>query len=159
MVIMEEFKIEDKTYSDDELYKIGKLHYPKRYWIKRGIGIALWIAGLEYGISVPFTTIYWAFKIDSLPARVIVLILIFLPLVTILLAGTIVFLLSFRPESKDTYIEYAKKYLLKAEANLKARDVKLERRRLKQLANYKKLLDKGVLTQEEYDKKKEELSK
>lgn len=154
----EQFQVGEKTYNNEELFQIGKLHFPKRYWIKRGIGIALWVVALEYSVSIPFTTIFWAFQIDN-PARAIVLVLIFSPLAILFVAGLIMFILSFRPEARDVYIDYGKKYLSKQEANSKARDIKLERRRYKELANYKKLLDRGVITQEEFDKKKEELTK
>lgn len=154
----EEFQVGERTYSNDELYKIGKLHFPKRYWVKRGIGIALWVMALNYSVSIPFTTIFWAFQIEN-PARAIVLVLIFSPLAILFAAGLIVFLLSFKAEPREVYIDYGKKYLIKADANSKARDIKLERRRYKELANYKKLLDRGVITQEEFEKKKEELTK
>ena len=154
---MEEFVLNDKTYSEEELYQIGRLHYPKKYWIKRGAGIALWIAGLDYGVSIPFTI--WLAVQRGGPALWLMLTLILLPFVAILVAGTIVFILSFRPEKREVYVDYGKRYLVKLDANAKAREIKLERRRLKELANYKKLLDQGVISQEQYDKKKEELTK
>ena len=155
---MEQFQIGEQTFSNEELYRIGKLHFPKRYWIKRAIGIFLWIFAFDYSISIPFTTIFWALRLEE-PMRTYAFLAIYIPLGVLLIAGLVVFILSFVPEKKEVYIEYAKKYLIKANANLQARDKKLERRRLKELAYYKKLLDKGVISQEDYDKKKEELTK
>ena len=150
-----QFVVDDKAYSEDELYQIGKLHFPKRYWIKRGTGLALWYVALNYGISTPFS-IYYALKWGG-AAAIIGVILILLPFVALLVAGTIVFALSFKPEAREVYVEYAKKYLTNIDLRTKARASRAERNRqaynLKMRVRYKKLLDKGVISQEEYESK------
>lgn len=149
------FEANGKTYNNDELYQIGKLHYPKRYWIKRGVGIGLWVVGLDYGISLPFT-LYYVIKFGG-AAAVIGCILLLFPLLALLVAGTIVFVFSFKPEAREVYIDYGQKYLRKLEANNFRRERNLEAHNLRERAKYKKLLDRGVISQEEYDQKVETL--
>ena len=84
------------------------------------------------------------------------------------IAGIVLFIVSFKKKPDEAYIKHAIDYYTKLDANLKARDARIkareeriakkeENKNINELLKYKKLLDAGAITQEDYDKKKEEL--
>ena len=155
------YVIGDKEYSREELLIFGKRHYPKFYWIKRGIGIVLMFCGFVFGLCLLLggiiwdksgadpVNVQWAFYGSSIP------------LWAMAIAGVILFAVSFRPLPDDSYIKHAVDYYTKLDLRTKRRDIrqsqKEEKRDINQLLKYKELLDKGAITQEEYEAKKKEL--
>ena len=161
---MDNITIGEKEYSREELLVFGKSHYPKFYWIKRGIGIFLMFVGflsatalvatavgLQLGLSNYDAAQYSAWALYSSGAVSF----------TIGIVGVVTFAISFKPLPDEAYIKHAVDYYTKLAANEKKREVrkaqKEEKDEINQLIKYKKLLDAGVITQEEYDAKKKEL--
>ena len=147
------FVIDGNTYTEEQLIEIGKEHYPKFYWISRGLGIGLMVIGvfsafifLAMCASIGFEEV----KGPSYTATMV-------GFCVIALLGVFLFGFSFRKQPKRTYIEYAKAYLAKYSARNERIAKKAEKDNVEQLINYKKLLDAGVITQEEFDQKKKEL--
>ena len=154
------YVIGDKEYSREELLTFGKRHYPKFYWISRGIGIGFMFIGFILGLIFLLVGIirmlnnaelweqwiYYGNAIWTLLMGV---------------AGVIVFAISFKPLPDEAYIKHAVDYYTKLDLRNKKRAArtaqKEEKKDLNQLIKYKELLDKGVITQEEYDAKKKEL--
>ena len=153
---MENYKIGEKEYTEEELIEFGKQHYPKFYWIYRGVGLALIGLGLLMtSIIVISGTIFDSGNESSNASNVYFLMAI--PYVIIGLIGAVLFGVSFIPLSKEKYITHALKYLKKnalkeeqALANKSDKDIT-------QLLKYKELLDAGIISQEEFDTKKKEL--
>lgn len=157
---MDNYIIGDKEYSKEELLVFGKRHYPKFYWIKRGIGIFLMFIGFLTGLGLLLGGIafllngkdiglQWAFYGPSIPFFIFGIV------------GVVVFAISFKPLPDEAYIKHAVDYYTKQEANQKKKEIrkaqKEEKNDVNQLIKYKKLLDAGVISQEEYDAKKKEL--
>ena len=164
---MDKYIIGEKEYTRQELLEFGKQHYPKFYWIPRGIGLFLMFISVLFALVYAFIfigckeelkdtffgTFYYGVVISCL---------------IVAIAGAIVFAISFRKQPDEAYIQHAYAYYAKVAANEKAREAKLEARKNKiaakqenkdvsQLIKYKELLDKGIITQEEFDQKKKEL--
>ena len=165
MVInMDNYVIGDKEYSREELLVFGKSHYPKFYWIKRGIGIFLMFVGFlaatglvaggvafQLGMADKGDAQYaaWAFYGSAISSFIIGVV------------GVIIFAVSFKPLPDESYVKHAVDYYTKLDAEQKKKEIrkaqKEEKDEINQLIKYKKLLDAGVITQEEYDAKKKEL--
>ena len=104
------YTIGDKEYTRQELLEFGKAHYPKFYWIKRGIGLACLfsasILGLTAGILYNNTSGYP--DVDSISrsyaAYMFVLTIIFV------IAGIVLIIMSFIPQPEENYIIHAQKY-------------------------------------------------
>ena len=147
------FVLGDKEYTDQELLLIGREYYPKKFWIKRGIGLGLILIGILCIVPLPFL---FYFDPSSFPGGEIILLYykigFSISVAACLIPGIVVTAISFIPEKDITYIEYAKRYLVKAYN----REIKNEDRKINQLKKYKKLLDAGVISQEEFDNKKKE---
>ena len=148
------FTLGNKEYSNQELLLIGREYYPKKFWIKRGIGLGLILIGILCIVPLPFL---FYFDPSSFPGGEIILLYykigFSISAATCLIPGIVVTAISFIPEKDITYIEYAKRYLVKAYN----REIKNnEYRKIDQLKKYKKLLDAGVISQEEFDNKKKE---
>ena len=147
------FVLGNKEYTNQELLLIGREYYPKKYWIKRGIGLVLLLLALLCAIPLPFL---FTMKAPDYPGGEYVLIYykvaLIISVVACLIPGIVLTILSFVPEKDMTYINYAKRYLTKAFD----REVKKEFKKMDQLKRYKKLLDSGVISQEEFDNKKKE---
>lgn len=146
------FSLNGKVYTREELIEIGREHYPKFYWVSRGIGIGLMAIGVLTALI--FLAVIAAASNGEIPTM-------FYPLMggffAISLIGVILFGASFKRESDETYISYAERYLTKYYSAHEKRSKEEEKDNIEQLLNYKKLLDAGVITQEEFDKKKKEL--
>lgn len=154
------YLIGDKEYTREELLTFGKHHYPKFYWISRGVGIFLMFSGFLSGLSVLLVGIVrmlnnaptweqWIYYGNAIWTLLMGI------------AGVIVFAISFKPLPDESYIKHAVDYYTKLDLRNKKRAAratqKEEKKDLNQLIKYKELLDKGIITQEEYDAKKKEL--
>ena len=154
------YVIGDKEYSREELLTFGKRHYPKFYWISRGIGIGFMFIGFILGLIFLLIGIIRMLNNSELWEQWIYY---GNAIWTLLmgLAGVIVFAISFKPLPDEAYIKHAVDYYTKLDLRNKKRAArtaqKEEKKDLNQLIKYKELLDKGVITQEGYDAKKKEL--
>ena len=146
------FSLNGKIYTREELIEIGREHYPKFYWVTRGIGIGLMTIGVL--TALVFLAVIATAGYGKIPNT-------FYPLMTgfcvISVIGVILFGVSFKKESDETYINHAERYLTRLSLVNERRSKIVEKDNVEQLLNYKKLLDAGVITQEEFDKKKKEL--
>ena len=104
--------IGDKEYSREELLTFGKHHYPKFYWISRGIGIFLMFMGFLSGLSLLLVGIVkmlnnapvwyqWIFYGNAIWTLLMGI------------AGVIVFAISFKPLPDESYIKHAVDYYTK----------------------------------------------
>ena len=157
------YTIGDKQYSREQLIALGKDKYPKFNLIPRIIGILLFSVGLLVcgllGIVLLILNVSGVFTDPEFPIWVF-----FIPLGifgTLVLAGIICFICSFIRKSDEAYIQHAIKYLTKLEINNKNIDIDkvLNPRDQETLARNERLLKGGVITQEEFDRRKEELYK
>ena len=151
--------IGDKQYSRDELLIFGRQHYPKFYWIKRGICIGLLSTGLLWLLIMLICLIpsgYPRFEGD-----LAVYISLFVTPSIFAIVGVVLFSISFISLPEESYIKHAYDYYTKLNRRMAQRDNRVNQRQdnrnLDQLMKYKELLDKGVITQEEFDAKKKEL--
>ncbi len=152
------YTIGDKEYTREELLKFGKEHYPKFYWIYRGVGIGLMFVGIISALC---------FLIPSLIYKDIDLAVYYAGMITffiVALIGAILFAVSFVKRPDADYINHAIRYYekvntkqIKSEEKQKIRTTKKENGEVDLLLKYKELLDSGVITQEEFDKKKKEI--
>ena len=147
----EKILIGDKEYSREELLIFGMQHYPKFYWIYRGVGLGFLLMGLLFvmiGIPMAIAKIqyYWIYFVACAPFFIISLVLI---------------LISFKKQPDENYIKHAVDYYTKLDRNTKAREKRIadrkEKQDVSQLLKYKQLLDAGAITQEEYENKKKEI--
>ena len=157
----EKVLIGDKEFTRDELLAFGKCHYPKFYWIPRGIGIAFMSSGfsaisllilfaiINHSFIKENNMINWALWIEVISAA------------SVAIAGIICYIISFKKQPDENYIKHATDYYTRVDANKKAREKRLAERKEKQevaqLLKYKKLYDEGAITQEEYENKKKEI--
>lgn len=152
----EKIIIGEKEYSRDELLAFGKCHYPKFYWIPRGIGIGLMFAGF-FSISLLLLIAIAKpeiFKESYFWGMII-------PFAVLGIGGIISYIVSFKKQPDENYIKHAIDYYTRLDRNTKAKEVRLEKRKEKedisQLLKYKQLLDAGAITEEEYNNKKKEI--
>lgn len=152
----EKIIIGEKEYSRDELLAFGKCHYPKFYWIPRGIGIGLMFAGF-FSISLLLLIAIAKpeiFKENYFWGMII-------PFAVLGIGGIISYIVSFKKQPDENYIKHAIDYYTRLDRNTKAKEVRLEKRKEKedisQLLKYKQLLDAGAITEEEYNNKKKEI--
>ena len=145
-----EYKFGDKVYTREELLAFGKSHYPKFYWIFRGVGLGLLATALFTALfAIPFLVAgepyFWVYFIIAAP--------FFVP-------GVVLFIISFKEKPDEDYIKHAVDYYTKLEARKAQRKdrvtYKKENRNINQLLKYKELYDAGVITKEELDAKKKE---
>lgn len=155
------YTIGDKQYSKEQLVAFGKEHYPKFYWIARGIGILLLFVGLlvmgMIGIVLIILNAVGVFKDPDFPIWAF-----YIPLGVfgvIFLSGLICIILSFVGRSEQKYLNYALAYLTKCEAKGQNVETLLSQKQLDELARNERLLKGGVITQEEFDRRKETLIK
>lgn len=153
------YTIGDKQYSREELLNFGRRHYPKFYWINRGIGIGLLVIGLILFTAFTSWILATGFPTDPFNRYSIVFYLVFGGLLAI--GGAILIMVSFIRLPDESYIKHAIDYYTK----LDRQNQRIEARKAQrsggvtpdQLLKYKELLDKGAITQEEFDAKKKEL--
>ena len=151
------YTIGDKDYSRALLVAIGKERYPKFYLIPRIIGIVFMVISFfmlsGLGITLLILKFAGVFNDSEFPIWVF-----YIPLGifgSIGIAGLICFLCSFIKKSEQTYIEYATRYLNKI--NSLEPEQRLSTRDKETLARYQRLLDGGVISQEEFEKIRDEL--
>ena len=168
----DKYTIGEKEYSREELLAFGKAHYPKFYWIYRGLGLGLVFFGISYAATYLLVAIllkqYGGDENIYLTMQSIAYFAAVIPAALTALVGIVLFCVSFKKKPDESYIKHAIDYYTKADLNKKAREQRLQRRQEKaakkaenkdinELVKYKELLDKGVITQEEFDAKKKEL--
>ena len=151
--------IGDKQYSRDELLIFGRQHYPKFYWIKRGIGIGLLSIGLTWILSMLIWLVPNGFP--HFEGDVAAYIALFVTPAIFSIVGVVLFSISFISLPEESYIKHAYDYFTRLNKRRDQRDNRInarqENKNLDQLLKYKELLDKGVITQEEFEQKKKEL--
>ena len=151
------FVFGDKEYTREELIQIGKEHRSKKYWTTRAVGLGLILLGFSNLLSYVINgVIYLCLKNPAFAVVGIVYLVIAGIFFMMMVAGLIVVLISFKRRPDDEYIKNAKVYLTKVAARDKRVAAKKEANNIKMMMRYKKLLDTGVITQEEYDAKKKE---
>jgi energy-coupling factor transporter transmembrane protein EcfT len=148
------YTVGDKTYSREQLIAFGKDHYPKFYWIARGLGIVFFLIGLlvmgMIGLVMLILNKAGVFDPDF-PIWVF-----YIPLGlfgSIFLAGLICFIVSFAVNTDEKYINYALSYLTNHHGTID----NLPKRDREALERYERLLNGGVITQEEYQEKVKEI--
>ena len=151
--------IGNKQYTRDELLFFGRQHYPKFYWIKRGIGIGLLSIGLTWLLAELIYLVPAGFP--HFEDDLAVYIPIFVTPTIFAIVGVVLFSISFISLPEEAYIKHAYDYFTKLNRRTVQRDNRINQRQdnrnLDQLLKYKELLDKGVITQEEFEAKKKEL--
>ena len=157
----EKVLIGEKEFTREELLAFGKCHYPKFYWIPRGIGIGFMATGfIAISIVLLFAFINNDFfnKSDKINWMIWIQVGIY---AIIALGGVISYIASFSKQPDENYIKHAVDYYTKQDLNIKAREKRLadrkEKQEVAQLLKYKKLCDSGVITKEEYENKKKEI--
>ena len=158
------YTVNGKEYSKEQLIAIGKKQYPKLYWIPRIIGIILLIVALlvlgMLGLVMLILKFTGVFDTPDFPIWVF-----FIPIGLfggIGIGGIICIVVSCLGRSKQTYIDHALVYLSKEPVttvdNEKGQVERvLSERDVETLARYKRLLKGGVITQEEYDRRRKEI--
>ena len=148
-----------KQYTENELFEFGKEHYPKFYWIPRGVGIGLMMIGvisatIYAAMAVTFQSKTGEHSTDSIFYTITIIFAV------IAFIGAFLFAWSFKKQPRQVYINHAIEYLTRLNAKQVARKEKIqkaeERNSVKQILEYKQLLDAGIISQEEFDKKKQE---
>ena len=93
------FSLNGKIYTREELIEIGREHYPKFYWVTRGIGIGLMTIGVL--TALVFLAVIATAGYGKIPNT-------FYPLMTgfcvISVIGVILFGVSFKKESDEKHI-------------------------------------------------------
>ncbi len=164
---MDKYIIGEKEYTRQELLDFGKQHYPKFYWIPRGIGIGLMFIGTFLALIYMLVAIAYGAEFEGESYNTLYYLAI-IPCLIVAVAGFIAFAASFVKKPDDAYIQHAIAYYEKVDANNKIKQAKLnalnektikqeDNKDVSQLIKYKELLDKGIITQEEFDQKKKEL--
>ena len=153
--------IGEKEFTRDELLAFGRSHYPKFYWIPRGIGIGFMATGfIAISLLLLFAIINQDFlsKSNTINWYLWSEIIIF---ASIGIAGVVSYIISFKKQPDENYIKHAVDYYTRLDLNIKAREKRLAERKEKQevaqLLKYKKLYDAGAISQEEYKNKKKSI--
>ena len=151
----QKYMVGDKEYSGEQLIAFGKEHNPRLYWIPRLIGIILMFAGLLITILIGVVMlILYATGVFNDPDFPIWVFYIPLGLFgSLFLAGLICFIVSFAVNTDEKYINYALSYLTNHHGTID----NLPKRDREALERYERLLNGGVITQEEYQEKVKEI--
>ena len=157
----ERIVIGNKEFSREELLAFGKCHYPKFYWIPRGIGIGFMATGfivVSLLILFAFINRDWFNKSNKFNWALVSQLIVF---GLIGIGGLISYIASFSKQPDENYIKHAVDYYTKLDLNIKAREKRLaerkEKQEIAQLLKYKKLRDAGAISEEEYENKKKEI--
>ena len=150
------YQIGNKEYTREELYIIGREHYPRLYYIPISMGIIFLCIGLFIELIVGVMTIIFASTMEpDFPIWVF-----YIPLGVFglfILVGIILIVVGACGRSKEKYIRYGYNYVLKATNNGQNQQVVVQTNKQRvdeeTLARYQRLLKGGVITQEEYDRK------
>ena len=153
------YTIGDRQYSRDELLIFGRQHYPKFYWIKRGIGIGFLFIGLLSCLIILVAVLSVGFPKDPAAVGSVIGGLVFCG--SLAIVGAVLFSVSFIKLPDESYIKHAIDYYTRLYRQNQQRQTKVAARSgnvtADQLLKFKELLDAGAITQEEYDAKKKEL--
>ena len=159
------YTVGDKTYSREQLIAFGKEHYPKFYWIPRVLGIIFMFFSLLMIMLIGIVLLILHFT-GVLSEPDFPIWAFFIPLGVFglfFLSGLICFIVSFVGRTEEKYITHALEYITKVELkqgsvdiNNKA-DILLSERDRETLARYDRLLRGGVISQEEYEEKRQEI--
>ena len=156
----EKIIIGEKEFTRDELLAFGKCHYPKFYWIPRGVGIGFMATGfVAVSLLLLFAIIYNRWLENEVVNWTLWSEIIVFSLVGI--AGLVSYIISFKKQPDENYIKHAVDYYTRVDLNNKDREKRLAERKEKQdvnqLLKYKKLYDSGAISEEEYESKKKEI--
>lgn len=153
------YKIGQKEYSEEELYLLGVENSPKLYLISRIISVVIFPTFFFIEVVLGILTIVFANTMDKdFPLWAFYIPLIIIGSILVLLI--FIFIFSFLTKTKKRYIKYGYDYVMKETNNGnndKIFTVGKEKEKEETLARYERLLKGGVITQEEFDKKKAEL--
>jgi len=154
------YLIGKKEYSRGELIIIGKEQHPKLFYIARYFGAVLFFNCLFVEIILGIITIVFANVMDeTFPIWAF-----YIPLGIfgiLVLVGLLVFILSFLGRSEEKYFRYGYNYVLRKTdygANDTVVETDMEKNDQKKLRGYKKLVEAGMMTEEEFQKKRDELT-
>ena len=155
----EKFVIGQKEYTQDELYLIGKEHFPRFYYIPRILGLICLPAFLIIEVILGIITIIFSKTMDEdFPLWAF-----YIPLIifgVFILISLLLVVISFFGRSRNRCIRYGYNYVLKQTnngGNDRVVSTVNQRKNQEELDRYARLLKGGVITQEEFDSKKEEL--
>ncbi len=164
-------QIGDKEYTRQQLLDYGIAHYPKFYWIPRGIGIASMVSGLLVVLPSIMGILYLqdiAREFETTIDYTELIVYLILGIIDSII-GIVLFIISFRKKADEDYIAHAIAQLSKValaqqmSENMQALSPKEEKEetpsydpKLEELKKYKKLLDEGLISQEVYDAKQRE---
>lgn len=150
------YQIGSKEYTREELYMIGREHYPKLYIIPITLGIIFLCVGILIELLIGAIIIIFA----NIPDLDIPMWPFFIPLGffgIFIIAGILMIVIAACGRSKEKYIRYGYNYILKATNNGQNQQVVVQTNKQRvddeTLARYQRLLKGGVITQEEYDRK------
>ena len=111
----QQYTFGDKTYTKRQVIEYGRSHYPKFYWIKRGIGLGL--LGLSLLLFMIFGILF-GYVYDHNIELPITFNLVFYSVFALLcfIAGIVLIILSCnKPSDEDCFI-HGKKWLAKIES-------------------------------------------
>ena len=157
--MQQNYTIGDKTYSRDELLVFGMQHYPKFYWIKRGLGLGFLFIGLVCITAAVIPAIL--IVVNEWNPYILFYLFCLIPFIAMVIVGIVLISVSYKKLPEEAYIKHAVDYYTKLDRNSKRRETRInqkqENKDIAQLQRYKKLLDNGVISQEEYEEKKKEI--
>ena len=161
-------QIGDKEYTRQQLLDYGIAHYPKFYWIPRGVGIASMVSGLLVVLASIMGILYLqdiAREFETTIDYTELIVYLILGIIDSII-GIVLFVISFRKKADEDYIAHAIAQLSKValaqqmSEKMQASSPKEETPsydpKLEELKKYKKLLDEGLISQEVYDAKQRE---
>lgn len=159
------YEVNGKEYSRAQLIAFGKEKYPKLYWIPRVVGIILLLVGLLVcallgGIMLILNAV-GVFEDPEFPKWVFAI--PFGLFGGIAVGGIICIVASCLGRNDQTYIDHALAYLTKVEINTVNNNETNKVERIlsnednERLQRYERLLKGGVITQEEYDRRRKEI--
>ena len=155
-MVNDRYTIYDKQYSKEQLIVLGKERYPKLYWIPRTIGIIFLFVGILMcgllGITLLTLNLAGVFDDPQFPFWIF-----YIPFGVFgvwFLIGLICFIASFIGRTEKAYINHAIKYLNQVGPNV---DYVLCERDQRELDRSERLFKAGVITQEELEKRKNDI--
>lgn len=160
------YRVGNKEYTKEQLVALGKLKYPKLYWIPRVLGIifllvSILVCLLLLGVILILNAV-GVFDDPEFPKWVFAI--PFGLFGGIGVGGIICIVVSCLGRSKQTYIDHALAYLTKVEINTvnsKDDEQKVERilseEENERLKRNERLLKGGVISEEEYEKRRKEI--
>ena len=158
------YEVNGKLYSKEQLIALGKQQYPKLYWIPRIVGIILLFVSLLMCalLLIPIFVLTKTGVFDDPDFPKWVFAIPYGLFGGIGIGGIICIVVSCLGRSKQTYIDHALAYLTKQEIRtINNKDGRVERvltqDEIETLERNERLLKGGVITQEEYDRRRKEI--